>query len=432
MRKLLVCSQKGGVGKTTTAIAVAAATAQAGCRVLLIDADPLSGIALSLNLAQHPRRQTLRGAGVDLPGVLIDGLLPGLDVLSPYDEGGCSDDDLDCLLDQLATPPIQERYGCLILGAPPFLGPSPNQLLAACNELLLVMRAEPLAARTLPAFLELVQRSRTLEHSIRTRGILLTLPEGEEVGGRWERELRGRFGTRILPDVVPHDEAVPQAQMFGQIVTQSAPDSPAAQAYRRLADFLGLAGDARPIVDDGPTTAALLLSLAIPKDTAAARRPVVAKPPVARPAPTPTPVARPRPVVVKPDSVPLLPELETTPVPEPAIVPLPPVAPSSIRPPAPSGPPPQGVPVWLAATGITLAACIGAGLRFMPSGDLVLPILVGLSVAVAVVFLLRYTSAQEPPPAPPGPAAPKPERSPVSRRLSGIKRRLKPTNRDGR
>ena len=60
MRKLLVASQKGGVGKTTTSINVAAATALAGARVLLLDADPLSSISSSLNLGQHAQRQTLR------------------------------------------------------------------------------------------------------------------------------------------------------------------------------------------------------------------------------------------------------------------------------------------------------------------------------------------------------------------------------------
>src|SRR5438874_9516558 len=76
VRKLLVASQKGGVGKTTTSINLAAATAMAGARVLLLDADPLSSISSSLNLAQHPNRQPLRREGLDLPGVLCCGVIP--------------------------------------------------------------------------------------------------------------------------------------------------------------------------------------------------------------------------------------------------------------------------------------------------------------------------------------------------------------------
>src|SRR5262245_59721488 len=80
----------------------------------------------------------------------------------------------------------------------PFLGPTPGPLLATCDEFVLVMRAEPTASRTLPAFLELVQRARGQGPSLTLRGILLTLPGGENSGGRWERELRGHFGSRIL------------------------------------------------------------------------------------------------------------------------------------------------------------------------------------------------------------------------------------------
>ena len=83
MRKLLVASQKGGVGKTTTSMNLAAAVAASGTRVLLLDADPLSNISTALNLAEHPHRQSLRQAGIDLPGVLVTNFVPGLDVLSP-------------------------------------------------------------------------------------------------------------------------------------------------------------------------------------------------------------------------------------------------------------------------------------------------------------------------------------------------------------
>ena len=78
-------------------------------RVLLLDADPLSNISMSLNLADNPGRQPLRKAGVDLPGVLVQNVIPGLDVLSPYEDGGCSDADFDQLAGFLALCEINGK-----------------------------------------------------------------------------------------------------------------------------------------------------------------------------------------------------------------------------------------------------------------------------------------------------------------------------------
>jgi chromosome partitioning protein len=244
VRKLLVASQKGGVGKTTTSINLAAAAARAGTRVLLVDADPLSNVSTALNLTNHSRRQTFRQAGADLPGVLYQGVISGLDVFSPYEEGGCSDDDFNELLGLLGTPAVEEGYGCMIMDSPPFMGANSAQLLGACGEYVLVMRTEPMAYRTLPAFLELVQRSRRSGHAITMRGILLTLPDGEASGGRWERELRGRFGGRILPTVIPHDAEVERARDRGEIISIANPDSPVALQYGVLIENLELAVEA--------------------------------------------------------------------------------------------------------------------------------------------------------------------------------------------
>jgi chromosome partitioning protein len=265
---LLVASQKGGVGKTTTSINLAAATALQGARVLLLDTDPLSSISGSLQLANHPHRQTLRSAGVDVPGVLVCNVIPKLDVLSPYDEVGCSDEELGRLLQVLASPALHGTYGCMIVDTPPFMGANPNQLFALCEDFLLVMRAEPLAARTLPAFLELAQRSRAQGATANLRGILLTLAEGEPPGGRWERELRGRFGTRILPQVVPHDEEVGRALMFGQIISHSNRESPVAKQYHSLVESLELVSQGAEANREGAAEV-LPLILATLKDAVA-------------------------------------------------------------------------------------------------------------------------------------------------------------------
>ncbi|MFQ3652234.1 MAG: AAA family ATPase [Gemmataceae bacterium] len=476
MRKLLVCSQKGGVGKTTTAISLAGATALSGTRVLLLDADPLSNIASALNLPEHFQRQLLRDVGIDLPGVLVTNVVPGVDVLSPYDAGGCSDDDLDSILALLGTPALEEHYGCVVVDSPPFMGPNPGQLISACDEFLLVMRAEAMAYRTLPAFLELMQRSKnSTQHPIKMRGILLTLPEGEEVGGRWERELRGRLGTRVLPQVVPHDDAVTQASLAYQIITHANVKGVAAEAYLSVAETLELAAVNRDHVERVSTVSALQLALTQSKATrklAALSRPTA---PAATPTPAPsaTVAPRPRPSGPRHTPVPLAPRpvvpsvRRPEPVAEPEFVPpSPPRVPASQLPPprvvraaslnsaaaTPVAPPvaepvPEpannGFPLWMAIGCALLAVGVGIGLRFAPLSAL-LPITVGIVVGLLVLVVMKLSVSQDPPPssAEPRPAAaygptplasgPDAQRPSSARRLSGLKRRLKVTPRDTR
>jgi chromosome partitioning protein len=397
VRKLLVASQKSGVGKTTTSINLAAATAMAGARVLLVEADPMSGISTALNLAQHPDRRQLRASGIDLPGVLCCGIVPGLDVFSPYEEGGCSDEDFDRVLQLLGLDAFRESYDCLIVNAPPFLGARPTELLTSCDEFVVIIQAEAQAHRTMPAFMQLVQRAGQGHRAATFRGILLTLPENESPGGRWERELRGRFGKNVLGPVVPYDEEVGKASLFGHVVAHASPEAPASLAYQELAGELQLAkgasGARRP--------AETLLEMA-----AAAVR---ANPLVARAVPT-------APVTGGRRSSPRLRRLPA------ADAGLPPKAPAvaaaspdwpvqeeaarSTPPPAPITSPEPALPrpdisspplhstqkPWLTWVGLAIAG--GIGLRFVQLPDFALPLIVGLAVTAGVTLMLHLFLGQ--------------------------------------
>jgi chromosome partitioning protein len=438
------------VGKTTTCTNLAAATARVGSRVLLLDADPLSAIGAALNLAQHPRRQALRQAGIDLPGVIVSDIIPGLDLISPYEEGTCSDQELGEVL-ELISSSGNDHYSCMIVDTPPFMGADPVRLLNVCDEFVVIMRAEPLAYRTLPAFLELVQRSKKPDRNLQMQGILLTLPEGEPFGGRWECELRGRFGSRILPQVIPFDEEVGRALQANQIVSLYSPDCSAAMQYQALAEHLVLntqpvlvgshaqetplramaasfqaqaaAGGTGSFGESNSSTA--LLTGPIPEEsdkpvgidtvTLAESHTVPRKTPVAEKAPPPlteepdleTPtlpepeieaIAPPKrriesaPPTSRPRRVqPEAPKRPVVPAPAPAKAPSRQVK-AQPTPPAASSP----FPAWIVWIG--LAVIIGVSLRFVPLPSYMLPIVVGLSVAGGVVLavLLGLPSGDQP------------------------------------
>jgi chromosome partitioning protein len=474
VRKLLVASQKGGVGKTTVSVNLATAAALAGSRVLLLDADPLSTISTSLNLAGHPQRKSLRQLGTHLPGVMISEVVPGLDLLCPYDEGGCPDEAFDDLLQALAAPGLQECYGTMIVNSPPFMGTNPSQLVGSCDEFVLVIRAEAMAYRTLPAFMQLMQRARQQPDPIQMRGILLTLPAGELAGCRWERELRGRFGSRVLPEVIPHDEEVARALMASRIVTQATPDSPAARQYRHVVENLGLAEKGRG-GPPGQVTAALRTAAssiqaagktvrydarapaAVAGESPAfssRSRPITPRSRPLAPAETvpdrkivPETVAEPRPLprdpivprrsgaravaaaASLPSSPPVTPSRSLPPAPNEASV-LPPPRPSAVapsgprstpqpalqRPPAPLAPrqhlPAGSPPAQLAPLWMALGMTVGVGLRFVPASSWLLPGIVGGAVA-AVVILLIWKWGRAEKALQPNPAAPAPAPKPA-------------------
>lgn len=364
---------------------LAAVTAMNGTRVLLLDADPLSNISTALNLAVHPQRRPLRQSGIDLPGILLANFIPGLDVFSPYDEGLCTDEDFAQLLRTLAAPVVRECYGCIIIDAAPFLGGSAAALLPSCDHFLLVMRAEAMAYRTLPAFLELVQRSSPDGRALPMRGILLTLPEGENPGCHWERELRGRFGTRVLPEVIPHDESIPAALRSGQISSHAHPDSPAGQQYHQLAAKLGLATESHPSLEEEQILQALREASSEASRNEGAGASAGSSVPAARPLPLPTrdtPTHRQRRLGRSGESLrPARSERALAPAASPASAPIPSMATRDQTAHALA----QLWPLW-----ILFGAVLGGGLRLLPLSPALLPFLIGLGAALIVVVLFAF------------------------------------------
>src|SRR5438105_15416209 len=140
VRKLLVASQKGGVGKTTTAINLATATAQTGVPILLVDTDPLASVSAALNLAHHPYTDNLRDLGFDLDGTLWQNVIPGLDVVSPAGDGVTCFQDVDIFLRELATRPGSRRYRWMVIDSPPIIaGDQLHKLLSFSDDLMLII-----------------------------------------------------------------------------------------------------------------------------------------------------------------------------------------------------------------------------------------------------------------------------------------------------
>ena len=315
MRTLLVASQKGGVGKTTTAVNLATLAAQAGSRVLLVDADPLGSVAASLLLSRDPDlgvrpdspeaegRDSPRPDGVTGRGALWAGVLPNLDVLSPYPSDCTDDAELVAFLEAVPDSHLARSYDLVVLDAPPMMGPRPKSLLRAAGEVLIVQRAEPMSFRTLPAYLELMREVKTEGARVELRGILLTLPAGVALGSPAELAIRQKF-KGLLPQAIPFDAEIDKALLAGQPIVVMRPVGVVAKQYRALAAALGLIRQSAfsyPTASPSMVIGSVMAHAADPEDDdededamavgagrAAAAQVAVARKPAARPAPTRT------------------------------------------------------------------------------------------------------------------------------------------------
>jgi chromosome partitioning protein len=238
-RILCIANQKGGVGKTTTAVNLAVGLAKSGARTLLADLDPQCNATSGLGLrpaARHPlvSQTPLREA-------IHAGVLPNLDVLP----GSRHFEDLEFLAtadDGQSATLVRHMetglnlYDFVLIDCPPSLGQLTRTALAGSNEVLMPIQCEFFAMEGLTQMIQMIKEvmqrtTRRLEFA----GILLTMYDHTlELTREVDAEVRDFFGEIVFQTVIPRDVAVSEAPSHGLSVLDYAPRARGARAYAEL------------------------------------------------------------------------------------------------------------------------------------------------------------------------------------------------------
>ncbi|HEV3053517.1 MAG TPA: AAA family ATPase [Solirubrobacteraceae bacterium] len=246
-----IANQKGGVGKTTTAVNLAACVAEAGYGALLIDVDPQCNATVGLGLSKDlsptvydvlidsaPLEEAIVPTGIDNLSIAPAGPdLAGATVELPRIAGS------ETRLRE-ALAPVRKRFSFILLDCPPSLGPLTVNALVAADRVIVPVQSEYFALEGLAGLLDtlgLIQRE--LNPRLTVAGMLLTMHDGRtRLAQDVEREIREHFPELVFDTVIPRNVRVGEAPSFGKPVIHHDPHCPGADAYFELAKEVAARG----------------------------------------------------------------------------------------------------------------------------------------------------------------------------------------------
>lgn len=246
-RIISIANQKGGVGKTTTAINMAAGLVERGARVLLVDLDPQGNSSTGLGISPSARNKTsydLLLADAPLSQVFQESTTPGLFISPANADLASADIDLvsnekrSYLLRGALHGPEMDAYGFdfVLIDCPPSLSLLTINALVASNSVLVPLQAEFFAMEGLSQLMVTIREVRqSANPTLRIEGVVLTMVDGRNrLSQQVEADVRETLGDLVFTTTIPRNVRLSEAPSFAQSVLTYDSASRGAEAYRAL------------------------------------------------------------------------------------------------------------------------------------------------------------------------------------------------------
>jgi len=244
-RVISVTNQKGGVGKTTTSINLAASLVKRGKRIMLIDMDPQGNASVGCGVDLNEIESTIYDVLL-LDSSVKDAIVKtecGVDVLTA--NGDLAGAQVELLNEigrelrlQKALEPVQDDYDIIFIDCPPALNVLTINALVASNSVMIPMQCEYFALEGLSALIATIRKIReTLNPQLRIEGLLRTMfDKRNSLSKEVSKQLQTHFGDKVYETIVPRNITLAEAPSYGEPVISYDPSSKGAKAYIALAD----------------------------------------------------------------------------------------------------------------------------------------------------------------------------------------------------